>query len=37
MIFLVPILAFLFFGWVVPEAARAMIPRDAPVSIHVVR
>ena len=37
MIFLVPILAFLFFGWVAPDAARAMIPRDAPASVIATR
>ena len=31
-IFVAAIVAFLFFGWAAPKAARAMVPRDVPVS-----
>ncbi len=37
MIFPMVIVAFLIIGWAEPEAARAMIPRDAPVSIVAPR
>ncbi len=37
MILLLAIMAFLLFGWAAPDAARAMIPRDAPASVIAAR